>query len=69
MEDGVHLLYCNRYGCGKLVGAQRFEDNQCVEEEYTEGAVTDEQGHYWCNQECCDNDEVFVTPEEIMANE
>lgn len=73
MKDGIHIVYCDRPGCGKEVGAQRIENNKVVEEEWVEGHCTythtDEQGmttvQHYCSTECCDKADEFVTPEEV----
>ena len=66
-------VYCDRKGCGKVVGAQRIENNKVVEEEWVEGHCTythtDEQGtttvQHYCSTECRDKADEFLTPEEI----
>lgn len=74
MKDGIHIVYCDRPGCGKEVGAQRIENNEVVEEEYEQGHctvdMTDEDLHvvqtrHFCSLECCNKSEEFITPEEI----
>ena len=54
----IKAIYCDRPGCGKLVGAQRIENNKVVEEEYVEGSVN----KLYCSQKCCDNAEDFKDP-------
>ena len=74
MKDGVHIVYCDRPGCGKEVGAQRWEHGKVVEAEWAKGHcsvdVTGEnlrviQTRHFCSMECCDKSEEFVTPEDI----
>ena len=70
----VRVVYCDRLGCGKEVGAQRIENGKVVEEEYEEGHCTedivDDELHvlgtaHFCSTECRDKADEFVTPEEI----
>lgn len=69
----IKEVHCGRYGCNRLVGAQRIENNKVVEEEWVEGHCThthtDEQGitivHHYCSTECRDKADEFLTPEEI----
>lgn len=70
----VRVVYCDRPGCGKEVGAQRIENGKIVEEEYVEGHctvdMTDEElrvikVRHFCSIECCNKSEDFVTPEEV----
>lgn len=73
MKDGVHLITCDRPGCGRIVGAQRWENNKVVEQEWESGHCTvdmtdDElrvvQTRHFCSIECCNKSEEFVDPEE-----
>ena len=74
MKDGVHLVYCDRPGCGKEAGAQRWENGKVVEEEWVNGiwqySHLDEEGvitkvtHYCC-KECYEHRDEFLTPEEV----
>lgn len=70
----IRTIYCDRPGCGKIVGAQRIEDNKIVEEEYEQGHctvdMTDENLHviqtrHFCSIECCNKSEDFMVPEDI----
>ncbi len=75
----TRVVYCDRLGCGKEVGAQRIENNKIVEEEYVEGHCTedivDDEMHvlgtaHFCSIECANKKDEFVTPEEVEdANE
>ena len=66
-------VYCDRKGCGKVVGAQRIEDGAVLEEEFIEGAVFKEvqkdedttETKCFCSQECADKMDQFMTPEEM----
>lgn len=70
----IRVVYCDRLGCGKEVGAQRIENNKVVEEEYVEGHCTedivDDEMHvlgtvHFCSIECANKKDEFVTPEEV----
>ena len=69
----IEEVYCSRKGCGKVVGAQRIENNKVVEEEWVEGHCvhthTDELGYttvrHFCSIECRDKADEFVTPKEM----
>ena len=70
----IKVVYCDRKGCGKEVGAQRIENNKVVEEEYIAGHYTedivDDELHvlgtaHFCSIECANKKDEFVTPEEI----
>ena len=74
MKDGVHLITCDRPGCGKLVGAQRVENGKVVESEWEQGHCTldetDEELHiistrHFCSIECSNKADEFVTPKEV----
>lgn len=65
MKDGVHLITCDRPGCGKLVGAQRVENGKVVEEEWEQGTIRNEDGTNYCSTGCEYNKDVFLTPEEV----
>ena len=74
MKDGVHIVYCDRPGCGKEVGAQRWEHGKVVESEWvpghcTEDEVDEELGitetRHFCSIECCNKKDEFITPEEM----
>lgn len=73
MKDGVHLITCDRPGCGRIVGAQRWENNKVVEQEWVPGHCCEDDvndtGHivrsrHYCSIECCNKSEEFVDPEE-----
>lgn len=64
MDDGVHMFYCERSGCGRLIGAQKVENGQVVEEEFEPGVVKEDDTHYYCNEECQQKKDDFVDPEE-----
>ena len=70
----IRTVYCDRLGCGKVVGAQRIENNKVVEEEYKPGHCTedivDDEMHvlgtaHFCSIECANKKDEFVTPEEV----
>ena len=70
----LKVVYCDRPGCNKEVGAQRIENNKVVEEEYVEGHCTeeevDEELHaitirHYCSIECANKKDEFLGPEEI----
>lgn len=70
----LRVVYCDRPGCNKEVGAQRIEDGKVVEEEYVEGHCTedivDDEMHvlgtaHFCSIECANKKNEFVTPEDI----
>ena len=70
----VRVVYCDRPGCGKEIGAQRIENNKIVEEEYIEGHCTedivDDEMHvlgtaHFCSIECANKKDEFLTPEEV----
>lgn len=70
----LRVVYCDRPGCNKEVGAQRIENGKIVEEEYVEGHCTedivDDEMHvlgtaHFCSVECADKKDEFVTPEEV----
>lgn len=67
-------VYCDRKGCGKVVGAQRIENNKVVEEEWVEGHciedIVDDELHvlgtaHFCSIECANKKDEFLTPEEM----
>ena len=64
MKDGVHLITCSRPGCNKDVGAQRFENDRIVEQEFVDGYIV-RDNTYYCSEECYKRKDEFVTPEEI----
>lgn len=71
----VRVVYCDRLGCGKVVGAQRIDDNgKIIEEEYEEGHCTEEEVdeemnvikvRHFCSIECANKKDEFLEPEEI----
>ena len=70
----LRVVYCDRPGCNKEVGAQRIENGKVVEEEYVEGHCTedivDDEMHvlgtaHFCSIECANKKDEFVTPEDI----
>ena len=70
----LRVVYCDRPGCNKEVGAQRIEDGKVVEEEYVEGHCTedivDDEMHvlgtaHFCSIECANKKDEFLGPEEI----
>lgn len=69
----LSVVYCDRSGCGKEVGAQRIENGKVVEEEYEEGTVAytplvdglPQPVEHYCCQECFDKRKEFLGPEEI----
>lgn len=70
----LRVVYCDRPGCNKEVGAQRIEDGKIVEEEYVEGHCTedivDDEMHvlgtaHFCSIECANKKDEFLGPEEI----
>ena len=70
----LKVVYCDRPGCNKEVGALRIENNKIVEEEYVEGHCTedivDDEMHvlgtaHFCSIECANKKDEFVTPEEV----
>lgn len=70
----VRVIYCDRKGCSKEVGAQRIENGKVVEEEYIAGHCTedivDDELHvlgtaHFCSIECANKKDEFMTPEEI----
>lgn len=70
----LRVVYCDRPGCNKEVGAQRIENGKIVEEEYVEGHCTedivDDEMHvlgtaHFCSVECANKKDEFVTPEDI----
>lgn len=74
MKDGVNLVYCERPGCGKVVGAQRIENNKVVAEEWESGHCTedivDDEMHvistaHFCSIECANKKDEFMEPQEI----
>lgn len=76
----VRVVYCDRSGCGKVVGAQRIDDNgKIIEEEYEEGHRTEEEVdeemntvkvRHFCSIECANKKDEFLGPEEVEdANE
>lgn len=74
MKDGIRIIYCDRPGCGKEVGAQRWEHGKVVEQEWVTGHCTldetDEELHvistrHFCSIECSNNADEFIGPEEI----
>lgn len=64
MEDGVYYIHCDRPGCNCIVGAQRYENGNIVEEEWVPGMVITDEGNTFC-KECNEKREVFKEPEEI----
>lgn len=68
LVDGIHYITCERVGCNQLVGARRFEDGQCVEEEYVpEARMVDNK--YYCCLECANRSEDFITPDDWQDGE
>lgn len=74
MKDGIHIVYCDRPGCGKEVGAQRWEHGKVVEQEWIEGHCceddVDDTGHvlrtrHYCSIGCANKRDEFLTPEEV----
>ena len=74
MKDGIHIVYCNRPGCGKEVGAQRWEHGKVVEQEWVDGHCTldetDDETHivstrHFCSVKCSNKADEFLTPEEV----
>lgn len=70
----IEEVYCDRKGCGKVVGARRIENNKVVEEEWIEGHCTldetdDELNvtstRHFCSIECSNKADEFLTPEEM----
>ena len=70
----LKVVYCDRPGCNKEVGALRIENGKVVEEEYVEGHCTedivDDEMHvlgtaHFCSIECANKKDEFVTPEDI----
>ena len=70
----LRMVYCDRPGCNKEVGAQRIENGKVVEEEYVEGHCTedivDDEMHvlgtaHFCSIECANKKDEFLGPEEI----
>jgi len=70
----IEEVYCDRKGCGKVVGARRIENNKVVEEEWAEGHCTEEEvdeemnvigTKHFCSIECANKKDEFVTPEEM----
>lgn len=70
----LRVVYCDRPGCNKEVGAQRIENGKIVEEEYVEGHCTedivDDEMHvlgtaHFCSVECANKKDEFLGPEEI----
>lgn len=69
----VRVVYCDRLGCGKEIGARDFSpEGKVLEEEWVDGIVThhgDEEDQWdgvkFCSQECCDRRDSFMTPEEV----
>lgn len=66
MEDGVYYIHCDRPGCNKVVGAQRYENDEVAEEEWVPGMEVTEEGNTYCPG--C-KDQEFVTPEELVEGE
>ena len=64
MEDGVYYIGCDRPGCNCIVGAQRYENNAVVEEEWVLGMVITEEGNTYC-EACNLNRETFRELEEL----
>lgn len=74
MKDGVNLVYCERPGCGKVVGAQRVENNKVVEEEWEPGHCMEDilddgmnviATKHFCSVRCSMQKDEFMEPEEI----
>lgn len=63
MKNGIEYITCDRLGCNQLVGAKRYEEGKVVEEEYVPDACQVED-RFFCCQECADNEEVFIEPED-----
>lgn len=63
IKDGVHYITCDRVGCNKTIGAQRYEDGKVVEEEWVPDAVITEEGKTFCNKECQEHEQDFLTIE------
>lgn len=70
----LRVVYCERPGCGKEVGAQRIENNKVVEEEWVEGHCTEDvvddsmnviTTKHFCSIECSNKADEFLTPEEV----
>lgn len=79
MDDGIHLITCDRPGCGKDCGAVRVKLGQIVESEFTEGHCTEEEVdeemkvtkvRHFCSIECANKKDEFVDPmeEEVDGN-
>lgn len=74
MKDGVHIVYCSRPGCGKEVGAQRWEHGKVVEQEWVKGHCCEDdvddtmhilRTRHYCSIECSNKADEFLTPEEV----
>ena len=70
----LKVVYCDRPGCNKEVGALRIEDGATVESEFIEGHCTEEEVdeemntvkvRHFCSIECANKKDEFVTPEEV----
>ena len=75
MEDGIHIIYCSRPGCGKEVGAQRWEHGKVVESEWVPGHCCEDDvdsiGHilrtrHYCSIACANKQDEFVEVEEMV---
>lgn len=68
MENGIYYIHCDRPGCYRIIGAQRFENGKKVEEEWEPDAVVTEDKQTFCG--CCINKkEEFRTPDELQEGE
>lgn len=65
MIDGIHWVKCSRPGCGKDVGARRYQDNKVIEEEFYPGIVK-EDGSYYCKA-CFPYRNIFMSPEDFVC--
>ena len=65
VQDGIVLVTCNRAGCGKDLGAQRFVKGKVVEEEFYPYAVKQDD-KYYCKD--CIGKEDFKDPAEDMED-
>lgn len=70
----IKEVYCERKGCGKVVGALRIEDGATVASKFIEGHCTEEEVdeemsivkvHHFCSIECANKKDEFLTPEGI----
>lgn len=68
MEDGVYYIHCDRPGCNNIVGAQRYDNEKVVEEEWVPGMEITEEGNTYC-EECKDKRDVFKTPDEVAEGD